>query len=250
MVVNIFGAGATFTMYDSMDWYDPTYTVVYQLINPTYYHIMECVALMVFYLVHRNYPKEFNITQEILFGAILDWTFNNSLQYQMLFTNATSDGCVFEVLHYNAFNDCIRALGFVLVLWYLTNKSDIYFPLPFTWIFKDLSKFIFEQTCIKVYRDYLIKKEPEELVHLDRIIRIYLQTNRTSNGQRDSQVQGRSDSVGTYLLHNSESKAKQELVDSLNKLRPSFSRFKRTVAFRALYRRVKEFEEISQKIYM
>jgi hypothetical protein len=236
-------------MYDSLDWYKYSYINMYRNINPTYYHVYESVILLVCYMIHRNYPKEFNITQEILWGAILDWCFNNHLQYQMLTKTTSGDGCMLGLLHYNAVNDCIRALGFVFVLWYLTNKSGDYFPLPFTWIFRDLSKFIFEQTCINVYREYLVKKEPDELGHLDRIIRIYLQTGRTSNG-RDSQQPAPRESVGTYLLPATETKAKNELVDSLNKLRPSFSRFKKTVAFRALYRRVKEFEEISQKIYM
>lgn len=236
-------------MYDSLDWYDPNYVWMYTIVNSTYYHVLESLVLISCFMIHRNYPKEFNITQEVLWGAILDYSFNNHLQYQMLSNQASGDGCMFDMLHYNAVNDCIRALGFVIVLWRLTNKSGDYFPLPFTWIFKDLSKFIFEHTCIKVFREYLVKKEPTELAHLDKIIRIYLQTNRSSN-IRDSQGPERTDSVGTYLLHSSETKAKNELVDSLKKLRPSFSRFKKTVAFRALYRRVKEFEEISQKIYM
>ena len=164
VVFNIAMSGGFYTMYDTMDWYDPDYLLFYRTFNCTYYHIFECIVLIVCYMVHRNYPKEFNITQEVMWGAILDWTFNNHLQYQMLFNKSSPDGCILGVLHYNALNDCIRAIGFVAVLWYLTNKSDVYFPLPFTWIFKDLSKFIFEQTCIKVYRDYLIKKEPEDFI--------------------------------------------------------------------------------------
>jgi hypothetical protein len=237
-------------MYDTLDWYDPKFVSMYQIINPTYFHMFECIVLVVCYMIHRNYPDVFNITQEILWAAILDWTFNNHLQYQML-SKRSADGCILGILHYNTLNDCIRALGFVAVLWYLTKKSDAYFPLPFTWIFKDLSKFIFESECLRVFQGYLRAKEPEEYVHLDRIIRIYLKTTRTSHEPRLSRLQrGSSDSVGTYLLHPSESKEKQELVDSLNKLRPSFSRFKRTAAFRALFARVKEFEEISQRIYM
>ena len=88
------------------------------------------------------------------------------------------------------------------------------------------------------------------MIHLDRIMRIYLQTTNSNIGERDSNIRDRRSTVGTYLLNTSETSAKQQLVDSLNRLRPSFSRFKKTISFRTLYQRVKEYEEISQKIYM
>lgn len=88
------------------------------------------------------------------------------------------------------------------------------------------------------------------MIHLDRIMRIYLQTTTSSIENRDSGGKERASTVGTYLLNTSETNAKQQLVDSLNQLRPSFARFKKTISFRALYERVKEYEEISQKIYM
>ena len=82
-------------------------------------------------------------------------------------------------------------------------------------------------------------------MYLEKIINIYVKANndRVSSGERTSEL-------GTYLLNNNESNAKQVLVECLNNLRPSFKRFKKTKSFRCLYRKVKEFEEISQKIYM
>lgn len=152
---------STYTLFDSFDWFDPSYLFSYKYFNQTLFHIVEASILLFCYSKHRHYPKEFNITQEIFWATLLNWIFNNHLELSPHLIENDAGGCVFGVIHFKAFSDCIKALGFVIVLWYLTNKSDNYFPLPFTWIFKDLSKFIFEQTCIKVYRDYLIKKEPE-----------------------------------------------------------------------------------------
>lgn len=249
-VIDVIISDTYYTMYRSLDWYEPKVVDAYNFMNQTYFHILEAIVLLLCYIKHRHYPKEFNITQEILWATLLNYLFNNHFEYLTMVDGGRDNGCVFGLIHFSALSDCVKALGFVIVLWYLTNKSDNYFPLPFTWIFKDLSKFIFEQNCLRVFRDYLMKKEPQEVVHLDRIMRIYLQTTISNIGERDSIGKERNSTVGTYLLNTSETTAKQQLVDSLNKLRPSFSRFKKTVSFTALYQRVKEYEEISQKIYM
>jgi hypothetical protein len=77
-------------------------------------------------------------------------------------TSEASESCVFGIWHYNTISDVFRCISFAIVLWYLTKKSTMqYFPLPFTWIFKDLSKFIFEPTCIKVFQNYLQHEEPD-----------------------------------------------------------------------------------------
>ena len=45
-----------------------------------------------------------------------------------------------------------------------TRKCWAFFPLPFTWILKDFSKFIFEPLCVEVFKEYLEKKEPESIL--------------------------------------------------------------------------------------
>lgn len=214
--------------------------------NLTYYHIVECLLLLLCLFVHRNYPKEFNIRGEIFLITVINWVFYTHIEGYTSFHKDSlinGDECILQLWHFNAFGDMLRALGFLGALWLLTHKSRYYFPLPFTWIFKDLSKFILEPTCIQVFRNYLSEREPSELIHLDRIMKIYLNQHvHTPKTPSDN-------SVGTYLLNSSENSAKEALNESINNLRPSFKRFKKTIAFKALFKKVKEFEEISQKIY-
>lgn len=84
--------------------------------------------------------------------------------------------------------------------------------------------------------------------HLDAIVEIYLKVSSDETAMRLS-VQNPSQ-LGTYLVQNAESSTKHILIESINQLEPSFKRFKQTKSFVALYKKVKEFEEISQKIYM
>lgn len=242
-----------YTMYPSLDWFNPPSIWGYKWLNLTEYHIFECCLMLGCFMVNRHYPKEFNIKSEILMGAILNWLFNNQMEiFSASIGRKEGDeiDCIFGLWNFNGLADSFRCLSFVIVLYYLTRQSNFYFPLPFTWIFKDLSKFIFEPTCIKVFREYLIKKEPKELVHLDRIMKIYLNASKANEQTPGNDRLSRpSTEMGTYLLSHSEGTAKQQLIESMNSLRPSFRKFKKTISFKALFMKVKEFEEISQKIY-
>ena len=95
------------------------------------------------------------------------------------------------------------------------------FPLPFTWIFRDLSKFIFEPYCVKVFRNYLKQEESSKIEYLDEIMRIYL--NSFKKGQAID-INGKlgkdrnSKEIGTFLMNNSESTAKQIFLEHINEL--------------------------------
>lgn len=83
-----------------------------------------------------------------------------------------------------------------------------------------------------------------EVVNLERIMRIYLQSDTEAKGVQPPSV------LGTYLLNSNDVTAKQVLQENLHQLRSSFKNYKKTVSYRTLHRKVKEFEEISQKIYL
>ena len=76
-------------------------------------------------------------------------------------TGKERDFCVFGLFNLLSFCEIIRNSGFVLILFHVTKNSTETFPLPFLWVFKDLSKFIFEPVCLRVFMDYLEKKEPQ-----------------------------------------------------------------------------------------
>jgi hypothetical protein len=71
-----------------------------------------------------------------------------------------------------------RAFTFVFFLFWFTRKCTDEFPLPFTWIFKDLSKFIFEPMCVQIFRRYLEEKEGGQIEFLEEIMQIYLRIGK------------------------------------------------------------------------
>ena len=142
----------------------------------------------------------------------------------------------------------VRAVTFISVLTFLTRKTKDFFPLPFTWIFKDLSKFIFEPMCLKVFRDYLDEKERGKSEYLDEIMQIYISSGHHQTKSQKSKSM-RPASVGSNLMSQTRTTKRKVFMEYIQRLGPSFNRFKRTVAYHHLYMKVKEFEEISEKVY-
>ena len=104
----------------------------------------------------RNYPKEFAISREISFSFVVNYIVN--WYYAMFVTSGVISNqniCIFGLFTPKGVGDIERALTFVFFLFWFTRKCSDEFPLPFTWIFKDLSKFIFEPMCVQIFRRYL-----------------------------------------------------------------------------------------------
>ena len=59
------------------------------------------------------------------------------------------------------------------------------------------------------------------------------------------------DDPGTFLLNPGEdsSTVRRRFVECINSLIPSFNNFKKTNAYFALHEKVKEFQDISEKVY-
>lgn len=186
----------------------------------------------------------------------MNW-YNELLVNQDIFSNFTKDPndkvlCVLGIFTLNGMGDILRALAYLGSLIYCTRKCYGLFPLPFTWIFRDLSKFIFEPLCVKVFRKYLNEKEEGKSEYLEEIMRIYLRSFKEGESHRTSnnpQLDGGESGVGTYLMKPTETTSKQQFLEYINRLQPSFERFKKTVAYKALYKKVKEFEQISERVY-
>lgn len=69
--------------------------------------------------------------------------------------------CLLGLFNLAAFGEIVRSCSFILTLYALTRQSQAVSPLPYSWVFEDLSKFIFEPTCLQVFVDYLEQKEPK-----------------------------------------------------------------------------------------
>jgi len=106
--------------------------------------------------------------------------------------------------------------------------------------------------CLKVFRNYLEVKEKGKSEYLDEIMKIYLKSFK--DPQIDNVVgsvaPGASIGGATTLNFNqSQSTNRQVFMEYIKRLDPSFERFKGTKAYYHLYKKVKEFEDISEKVY-
>ena len=77
-------------------------------------------------------------------------------------------------------------LSFFVSLMYCTRKCYGLFPLPFTWIFRDFSKFIFEPLCLSVFRNYLYKVERDKCRYLDSIMQLYIKSFKAEAGEENA----------------------------------------------------------------
>lgn len=120
-------------------------------------NLIEIFRKLIFF---RNYPKEFAISREISLSFLINYLLN--WYYALLVTSnhvTTEKHCLLGLFTPKGLGDMCRAFTFVFFLFWFTRKSTDDFPLPFTWIFKDLSKFIFEPMCVQIFRKYLEEKE-------------------------------------------------------------------------------------------
>lgn len=153
------------------DWFDKQGSNLYKVINFTYIRILENFILLFGAYIHRNYPKELNIAQEIKLILVCNWAL--TAYFELL---PQKDGqkayCFLGLYNYFALGEIIRSCMFILALFVLTYSSTGSFPLPFTWVFNDLTKFIFEPTCLSAFIRYLEIKEPESSQKLTQTSRL------------------------------------------------------------------------------
>ena len=141
-----------------------------------------------------------------------------------------------------AFN-LIRMLLFNGYMSALSKHCSFYFPYPFAWIFKDLSKFVFEPYCIRVFEQYLSAKEPvsrylftAELQYYEKIMESYL-------GRHEDIMGAQAEDPGADFSINHE-----DVAENIERLTKSFDNFKRTVSCVTIYNHIRQFEEINKRI--
>ena len=160
-------------------------------------------------------------------------------------------GCALSIFTTQGLFDILRAASFFLVVTFCTKDYSHVFPLPFTWIFGDFGKFIFEPVCAKIFCDFLFETEDKASFDtLQEMMRMYITVFR-ENEIGESKVTTKPLFNSSYI---SEPILQRELSsEDLNMflldLQPSFERYKQTISYQALCRKIKEFEEISEKVY-
>ena len=153
--------------------------------------------------------------------------------------------CFLGILTIKGFGDILLSLVFIFALYYFTRKSVSVFPLPFTWIFEDLSKFIFEPMCVRIFAKYLKDKERSKEEYLHEAMKIYIDLEN-SHTEKESHLSSFVETSTTTSVLSTRGKTFKQYI---KRLEPSFDRFKLTCAYEALYKKIQEFEEISMLVY-
>lgn len=149
------------------DWFVPDRSGYYKVINFTYMRVFENFVLLACSWLHRNYPPELNISLEINYVMWSNWAI--STYFEVL--NRVHGGrtaCLLGLFNLVSFGEIMRSCTFIGFMFSLTYNATTAFPLPFVWVFSDLSKFIFEPMCLKVFMNYLSKRDKESRLCLTR----------------------------------------------------------------------------------
>lgn len=261
------------TGYPSLDWYyfdSVGMTFSDYFINDTILNIAE-MALMVYCLyLHRLFPKEFGLSVEIISNIAFCFVLNTIVNAAPVYFKG--DMPCLLLFKFGAATDSIRALSFITILFFITMTKFSYFPLPFTWVFNDLSKFVFEPVCVNIFMKYLRKKEPEQVKTFERLMSIYnsdfnqnafertsgssphashlpKRRHSTSEESRTHEYTDTHYAIGksTALGHMNHSVNRQVFLGTLERLEGSYKRFMKTKSFIALNSKIKEFEEICMR---
>lgn len=223
-------------------------------------HIFEVVVMFFGFYVHRHFPAEFSLSKEILLNLLMGWT----VDWVTTLSNALSpmdneNPCIMHTLTISAVIDLMRCFTFVTIIYIITIKSFAPFPLPFTWVFRDFTKFIFEPQCVSVFLRYLKAKEPNKLELMNKVMKLYVtefDKERESNASDSSKKLSHYANANTIFMSGFSPVAsptvasennRQLFLDALSKLEPSFTNYKKTRSAQTLYARLKEFEEITEK---
>lgn len=150
------------TGYPALDRYKEGGSSWYAIINLTTLEMLELLVLLGCFYTVRNYPKEFMVKQELLFTLVVNFILSQLAQntYANPGFSSSLSQCYFGAFTGIFTLSMLRLVLFVGYLTYISRNCFFYFPLPFAWIFKDLSKFVFEPYCIRIFEAYLNVKEP------------------------------------------------------------------------------------------
>lgn len=251
------------TGYSSLDWYssDPP-ILVRALVTATTLHVFEiCIMFFSFY-IHRVFPKEFSLTRELVLNLMAGWVTNTLVNVFNAFRSQRKiPRCEFDTIHGDFAIDLLRATLLIVIIYITTISSFTYFPLPYTWVFEDFSKFLFEPQCVRVFLNYLKVKEPSKLSIAHKLMKLYVtefdrvSTNSKTRSNSNNSTR-RFQSLAneqTYTMFQSTGKTESvdvasrlQFLDLLGQLEGSFRRYRRTKSFMALFTRLKNFEDITE----
>jgi len=263
-----FDTDSLVTGYSSLDWYtqgmnNNLSSMWLGICSGATLHIFEVIVMFFGFYVHRHFPAEFSLSKEILLNLLMGWV----VDWVTSLSNALSpldneNPCILDTLTVSAVLDLTRCFTFVTIIYIITIKSFAPFPLPFTWVFRDFTKFIFEPQCVSVFVHYLRAKEPNKLELMNKVMKLYVtefdkeRESNASNSSDSSKKLSHYANANTIFMSGFSPVAsptlapetnRQLFLDALVKLEPSFNNYKKTRSAQTLIARLKEFEEITEK---
>ena len=252
------------TGYPALDWYMPhnqSYWAAF--LNGTTLHIFEVVIMTISLYIHRQFPEEFNLNREIMVNLITGWIFNSLTDFaNAMREDPSNPTCIFLMIRGDAFVDIVRCLTLVGIIYIIAVRQSTNFPLPYTWIFSDFTKFMFEPKCVHHFLIYLQRKEEEKLPLLQNLMRLYNEDFSKSKLKRGSSLSpglmrktsevfySVGSNFGSHIKHTvdtAETTNRQQFLENLEKLEDSFERFKTTKSAQVLFGRLREFEMITEQ---
>lgn len=258
------------TGYPSLDWYVPqpikvvSANIFDQFFTGATLHLVEVLIMLFSLYIHRNFPREFSLSTEIGLNLFVGWILDTVIEVKpKLLSEPLQEVCFCYMIRFDAFLDILRCFAFIVIIYVITMKSFTTFPLPYTWVFKDFTKFLFEPKCVAVFMKYIQKKEPEKLETITKMMDLFVSEfdkERTSNASSKSYLlaPGTFAATGTIFMSGfrpteginapnaNATSNRYQFLELVNKLEPSFNRFKTTKSANQLHNRLKEFEDITE----
>jgi hypothetical protein len=223
--------------------------------------ILESLIMFFSYWLHRKFPQEFSLSDEIRLNLIVGWILSTGVQLLDAFLNDNNeDICILDFIRVASLVDLTRCMAFITIYYWIAKKISVNFPLPFTWVFQDFSKFIFLPECAMIFFKYVRNQEPDQVPVTEKLIKLFV---RGFESGRDSDASSKGLRSGIIHLHstlrmnvptimesnikdNPDSQARVEFLDCLKQLEPCFERYKQTRSFKMLESRIKELEKITE----
>lgn len=257
--------------YPSLDWYPESNTNdkrrnhLAKLLTASDLHVLELWVMLFSYYIHRHFPEEFSLTFEIRANIVLNWAINWGLNLIYGFRETYEPDLCLLGLWSNGLVDMLRCITLVGILYWVSSSKSQNFPLPHSWIFQDLSKFIFEPRCMEYFIKYIREKESSKnFERVNKLMNLYLSDfdsyNNSStfldisiNNDRPSAMSSTKSLRSTYEtgfrvvsktdITNSN---RQLFLDLLDDLQHCYERYSKTRSFKQLLKKISEFEAITE----
>ena len=249
------------TKYPSLDWFVPgEANWKSEFLTSTNLHAIEVLIMYFSYYLHRHFPEEFNLSVEVWLNLGTGWLMDSIEDFSdALRADPGRVNCIGFIIRGIAFIEIVRCSAFVIITYAITMRKFRSFPLPYSWVFDDFSKFLFEPRCVTLFVKYLRQKEPTKTDPMHRLMRLYVSeftkegrlgsvfSTYGSRGFNTFASSGTIFSSGIKLPDGKSDSSidRQRFLEFMVQLEPSFERFKRTNSGQLLLARLKEFEEIT-----